>query len=1141
MPELFKPLFNPKLLASRAVHFTPAFTPAQMEVVGNWVRNAADPAFRAEKEKPFQGQFLIDLFGGLLGYVLPAGHLDAYNLKAESASSETKGGKTPDARLGFIGYERDVTRVVIELKSPGADLDAKQSGHGNLTPVEQAFGYLAKFDDCRWVIVSNLVTLRLYSKSRGQAYAHEFALADLAQPDVLRRFHFLLGRERLIAEPPRRSVIDELLEDSTHREQQITREFYTLFSTVRVQLFEHLRDANPPPTGSAPAAHQVRLLALAQKILDRLLFIAFCEDTGLLPHGIIRQAISAAGAGFVHTSRWQQLCGLFQAVDKGSPPLKICGYNGGLFRADPELEALRVDDAVLDGCLRLSEYDFATDVDVNILGHIFEQSVSDLEGLRAAILGQKVDASKSTRKLGGIFYTPEFITHYIVAETIGATLRERFAELQARHAPEAVRGAAKQHVAQIALWEEYQDVLRHLRVLDPACGSGAFLIAAFDFLHAEYVRTNERLTALRGGQPELFDLDREILTRNLCGVDLSPESVEITKLSLWLKTARTGKPLNDLDASIRCGNSIVSPAPDLPADLAAHAFAWPAQFAEVLAAGGFDCVIGNPPYIRQEWLGPCKTAFQREFRCYAGTADAYLYFIERGLQLLRPGGRLGFITSGTFANANFAAPFRAWLPTVARYQRLVNFGENQPFEDAEMVFPTISILEKTPAAAGHAGMAAGACAPGAAAAPESLDRPGPPGQWRPTAAPPRTFRSYFMRGGIPDSIPDAVASDGLDCEDAVLSRSEWRFQPAAVGALFDRLMAVGKPLGEAVNGRIYRGVLTGLNEAFIIDRATRDRLVAADPACAPILRRLLRGEDLRPWYQQDEGRFLIFARRGIEIERYPSILTHLSQFREQLEPRPEDWPGRPMDWPGRKAGPYRWYEIQDSVDYYPAFDEPKILWPDIAKLPRFSWDADGAYVNDKGFIIALPPDQVWLLALLQNRLQWFCISQMCTPLRLRGGLWQSQCKKQFIERLRIPAMDDASRVRLADLAVQATALARERYGLHEQVRHRLRTDFAGGGPLNQALTDWWELDFFAFRQQLEKACKVHIAVAERQEWEDSLAGWRHRHAELTARLVAVEGEINDRVYALFGLGHDDIALLEDHARAAMIDYPLGAP
>ena len=172
----------------------------------------------------------------------------------------------------------------------------------------------------------------------------------------------------------------------------------------------------------------------------------------------------------------------------------------------------------------------------------------------------------------------------------------------------------------MALWESYREVLRHIKVLAPACGSEAFLIAPFDFLQAEYARANNQLAALRGGQTELFDLDRHILTHNCFGVDLSPESVEIAKLALWLKSARTDRPLNDLDANLLRGNSIVSPAPDLPPELAAEAFDWRAAFPQVFAAGlpaataaqagGVDCAVGNPPYIRQEWLGPCKPAFK---------------------------------------------------------------------------------------------------------------------------------------------------------------------------------------------------------------------------------------------------------------------------------------------------------------------------------------------------------------------------------------------------------------------------------------------------------------------------------------------------------------------------------------------------
>ena len=1146
MTALFKPLFSPNLLIRRLIGYAPTVSPELAAIADQWASTAADPAFLNLNEKPLQGQFLSDIFARLLGFAPAIGHLEAYHLKPESASSEVKGARTPDARLGFFGPAQDITRVVIELKSPGADLDARQSGYGNLTPVEQAFGYLAKFDDCRWVILSNFITVRLYSKRRGQVYAHAFNLADLANPETLRLFLFLISRERLLGSSTQPSPVDALLEESCAQEQSITRDFYALFTHVRRDLFEALCRDNPPPADTDPAEHRVRLLSLTQKLLDRVLFVCFCEDTNLLPRGVLKQALEAASQGFVSTTRWQQVQGLFAAVDRGNPAARINAYNGGLFRPDPALDQLKVADAAFDGCLRLASYDFATDLNVNILGHIFEQSITDLERLRGEIRGESVDLKKSSRKLGGIFYTPEYITQYIVAETIGGWLKTRFDELEPRFTPEAQRTDTRRREARLALWEAYQDVLRHIKVLDPACGSGAFLVAAFDYLQAEYTRANNQLAALRGGQSELFDLDRHILTHNLFGVDISPESVEIAKLALWLKTARTDRPLNDLDANLRRGNSIVSPAPDLLPAIAADAFDWRTAFPHVFEAGGFDCVVGNPPYIRQEWLGPCKAAFEREFRCYAGTADAYLYFIERGIDVLCPNGRLGFITSGTFSNANFASPFRAWLPTAARLLRSVNFGENQPFADAEMVFPTISILEKRPAATSGTS----------------------------------TFRAYFMRGAIPDSIAEAVDVDGIDCDASVLTRPEWRFQPTAVTELFDRIMACGRSLDEVVAGLIYRGVLTGLNEAFIIDQTTRDRLVAADPACAPLLRKMLRGEDLRPWYQQDEGTWLIFVRRGTDIDQYPAIKGHLERFRTQLEPKPDDWSGvdlagRRVEWPGRKAGSYKWYEIQDSVDYYPAFDQPKILWPDIAKLPRFSYDENGAYVNDKGFIISVSAGEDWLLPLLQNRIQWFCISQLCTPLRLRGGLWQSQCKKQFVERLRIPDVPDDERAALSTAALAATAIARERYALHDRVRHRLLTDFGSpkrivevtakpcqhqesapeprtlnpplaqtGGfasaSLNNRLTEWWTLDFAAFRTELRKAFKAEIPVKERTDWETALADWQRQNADLTARLIAIETDIDDRVYRLFNLTDTDRILLADHSRHAMIDYPYGA-
>ncbi|MCF7675883.1 MAG: Eco57I restriction-modification methylase domain-containing protein, partial [Akkermansiaceae bacterium] len=485
--------------------------------------------------------------------------------------------------------------------------------------------------------------------------------------------------------------------------------------------------------------------------------------------------------------------------------------------------------------------------------------------------------ARTRRKQEGAFYTPAFITRYIVGRTLGAVLDSRFEALRASPEAAATATARKppadpaaydlstlndpQRKALVAFWESWQEVLKDLRILDPACGSGAFLIEAFDQLHAIYESTNQRLEELRG-ERTLFDPGRSILQHNLYGVDLNPEAVQICQLSLWIKTAAHGKALTSLDHSIREGNSVV-------ADPAVHpkAFDWHAAFPEVFAQGGFDVVIGNPPYVRQELLTPYKPWLEKHYASFHGMADLYVYFYELGLRVLKPGGLMSYIVTNKWMKAGYGEPLRRFFSAHSWIRSVVDFGHaKQIFEDAD-VFPCIIVAEK------------------------------------PTAAPkPATARLCTIpREQLRiDDLSVQIEREGAPMDIAQLAVGSWQLEPAAVTALMDKLKRTGRPLKEFAGVKPLRGIVTGCNEAFLIDSKTRDDIIRDDPKSAEIIYPYLRGQDVNRWQSQWQNTWIIFTRRGIDIDAYPAVKTHLNRFRQRLEPKPEQWEG--SEWTGRKSG-----------------------------------------------------------------------------------------------------------------------------------------------------------------------------------------------------------------------------------------------
>ena len=549
-----KPLFHQEVIRQQLRSFT---LPESVEGSLPRLRHWADfiQSGRADKfnETELLPEFISDIFISLLGYSGPAGSTDTFTLSRETHNEVD--GRCADAALGIFGPEVNKFVVVIEGKSTRDPLDRPFAGR-RMSAVDQAYLYAINFP-CDWIIVTSMREIRLYRKGSNQQTYERFEINRLASdPSMLRRFVFVLGAARVVPECGECHLYS-LLRDSESVGRELTNQFYATYATLRQKVFARVRSENA--TVAAP-----EILRCTQKLLDRVLFCAFCEARGLLPPKTVRDAFTHHDP-YNPKPVWENFRGLFRAVDVGNAELKIPAYNGGLFAADGILDTLVVPDDVCALFRDLAEYDYRparevaeaeegtevrSAIDVDILGHIFEQSITDLERIRQDLengegLGDEKQARAAEKE--GAFYTPAFITRYCVEQTLGGVAQVRFETLRQQHEAEAVATARKalvdpktydlaalnepQRKALIRFWEGWQDALKGLRILDPACGSGAFLIEAFDQLHALYEISNARLEELRGHRT-LFDLDRQILQNNLYGVDINAEAIQMCQLSL---------------------------------------------------------------------------------------------------------------------------------------------------------------------------------------------------------------------------------------------------------------------------------------------------------------------------------------------------------------------------------------------------------------------------------------------------------------------------------------------------------------------------------------------------------------------------------------------------------------------------------
>ena len=620
------------------------------------------------KEEQFQEGFLRELFVKVLGYTLnPEPN---FNLTTEYKN--IKDSKKAD---GAIIINNTVT-AVIELKGTATtDLGKVES---------QAFNYKNNQHQCLYVITSNFEKLRFYIDN---AIEHiEFNLFKLTEEEF-QLLYLCLAFKNIENNVPK-----NIKDESVSQEDVITKKLYNNYSLFKRELHHNLVALNP-------GNDALELFRKSQKLLDRFLFIFFAEDRGLLPTNLIfrinkewqllremRIDVSLYDRYKIYFSDLNvgakvSLPAFSQTASNKKEEFQIYAYNGGLFKEDDELNTLKIDDELLfKHTEKLSNYDFASEVDVNILGHIFENSLNELDEIKAQIEGQEIDKTKTKRKKDGVFYTPKYITKYIVDNTVGKLCTDKKVEFKISEEEYITDKKRNKTTIQnlAAKLSDYRNWLLQITICDPACGSGAFLNQALDFLINEHKYIDELQAKLFGDAIVMSDVEQSILENNLFGVDINEESVEIAKLSLWLRTAQPNRKLNDLNNNIKCGNSLI----DDVAVAGDKAFNWQTSFPNVFDKGGFDIIIGNPPYGVN--FNEIEKKYLSNFDSLVPDFEIYIYFISLYKRILSKNGLLSYIFPNTFLSTLFGKKYRLEIFNDVDVYQIIDLSNDVTFTDASV-------------------------------------------------------------------------------------------------------------------------------------------------------------------------------------------------------------------------------------------------------------------------------------------------------------------------------------------------------------------------------------------------------------------------------------------------------------------------
>ncbi len=1126
------------------------------------------------KEENYQEGFLREIFVQTLGYTLNPDK--NFNLTTEFKNL-TDSRKADGAILKWKQWVATPC-AVIELKSTKTkDLESIK---------EQAFGYKNNQPDCKYVITSNFQSIRFYIDNATEY--EEFNLFEMGSTrdynPLFQQFYLLLSSESILNHLP-----EKLKQETKFHDEQITQKLYKDYQAFKDRIFEFLCSGNPQ-------YDKLTLFKKSQKLLDRFLFILFAEDSGLIPPNAISKIIE----------QWTQLKELeksdslysrfqlfFTHLDKGHIYKQwgeIPAYNGGLFRYDEILDNpdLKLPDGLLQNHTSLlSAYDFDSEIDVNILANIFEHSLSEIEELTAELQKNKglqplaqsklnkglQPLAQSKRKKDGIFYTPKYITKYIVENTVGTLCNEKKTELQIKelliddtYFVQTHRGASLRKLNQkgkdlFETLQNYKNWLLTLKILDPACGSGAFLNATLEFLIVEHKEIDNIISELTDDKMRMFDTDKQILENNIYGVDINEESVEIAKLSLWLRTAQRGRALSNLSDNIKCGNSLI----DDPEVAGEKAFNWEKEFPHIfnpaekekvyqkmpepkpdyiklikekskeaqqkaeqaaklskealeiskqvyqyadkimsvnehsvpygIQKGGFDVVLGNPPYVRLQGL---KANYEKESLFYEknyqsakSNYDIYVLFLEKSLKLIKQKGKVSFILPHKFLISEFGKGIRELFAEKQAVESLLHFGSEMVFADASTYTCILNL----------------------------------------------SFGNQQLKFKQikPEQIALPFTFDEISYNK--LSSDKWNLNEAGIADVLEKLNK--QPLRvKDVFAKIFQGIATSGYDVYLIKgkqigtliegySKALDRNITIESA---FVKPMLKGEDISKYKNLENQYFVIFPYSIIEGKAKPMnegfIKANFPMGYEYLKENETFLRGRER---GRFNNEKEWFLFGRSQGIS-GVEQPKIITPEISLGTNMTFDEGVFYHNTKCYSFILKNEikvkyKFWL-NILNSKLMWFFLKN--TGYELRGGYFTFKTK--YLEPFPLPKLKDISQ---QDIFIEKTnlmlSLNKALQTEKSNFTNSLKED-KGVEKITRAIESFNELEYDAFKKELLKQ-KVKISLGnENNEWREYFNTTKQKVNELQNQINQTDKEIDRMVYELYELTAEEIEIVENSVK-----------